>query len=67
MKWVDLFDFLNKQANDIHNVGKFPWQDEVQVFDWETLEHYQAEFIQMPGDSRVFLAVDTYQQSETAT
>lgn len=64
MKWIELFNFLNKQANDLKHLGEFPWQDEVRVFDWETLEHYPADFIQMPGDSRVFLAVDTYQPQE---
>jgi hypothetical protein len=65
MKWIDLFDFLNKQANDINNLGKFPWQEQVQVFDWETLDYYAADFVQMPLDCKISLAVDTYQQPET--
>jgi hypothetical protein len=65
MTWLDLFDFLNKQANDINNLGKFPWQEQVEVFDWETLDYYPADFIQMPSDSKISLAVDTYQQPET--
>ena len=67
MTWLDLFDFLNKQANDINNLGKFPWQEQVEVFDWETLDYYPADFIIMPSDSKISLAVDTYQQPEPTT
>ena len=65
MKWIDLFSFLNERANDLKNLGKFPWQENVEVFDWETLEYYPADFIQMPADNKISLAVDTYQQLET--
>ena len=58
MKWIDLFEFLNQKANDIHAVGSFPWQENVEVFDFETLEYYPTDFIQMP-DNKISLSIDT--------
>lgn len=62
MKWIDLFQFLNERANDMNNLGKFPWQETVSVFDFETLEYYSTDFIEMP-DGKISLSIDT-QQSE---
>jgi hypothetical protein len=31
--WLDLYNFLHKQANDIKIFGKFDWQKEVKVYD----------------------------------
>ena len=64
MTWIDLYSFLCKKANDMTNLGAFPWQDEIEVFDWETLEYYSADFIQMPADDKISFAIDTYQQPE---
>lgn len=58
MKWIDLFQFLNERANDINNVGNFPWQEPVQVFDFETLQYYTTDFIEMP-DKHISLSIDT--------
>ena len=58
MKWIDLFTFLNEKANDINTLGQFPWQEEVKVFDFETLEYHAAYFIQMP-DGTVSLLIDS--------
>ena len=63
MNWLDLYNFLNRQANNIKNVGQFPWQEEVQVFDFETLEYYSVDFIEMPN-GKISLEIDTF-QSET--
>jgi hypothetical protein len=60
MKWIDLFQFLNERANDFKNLGQFPWQEEVQVFDFNTLEYYSTDFIQMP-DKKISFSVDTTQ------
>jgi hypothetical protein len=60
MKWVELFQFLNERANDIKNLGSFPWQEEVSVFDYETLEYYSLDFIEMP-DGKISFEIDTYQ------
>lgn len=58
MKWIDLYNFLYERANDIKNPGSFPWQEEVKVFDWETLEYYPTDFIQMP-DNKISLSIDS--------
>lgn len=58
MTWLDLYNFLYQRANDIHNLGSFPWQENVQVFDFETLEYYPTDFIQMP-DNKISLSIDT--------
>ena len=44
MTWLDLYNFLHERANDVKNPGSFPWQEEVKVFDWETLEYYNTDF-----------------------
>ena len=58
MTWLDLYNFLYERANDINNTGSFPWQENVQVFDFETLEYYPTDFIQMP-DNKISLSIDT--------
>jgi len=58
MTWLQLYNFLYERANDINNPGSFPWQENVQVFDFETLEYYPTDFIQMP-DNKISLSIDT--------
>ena len=58
MTWLDLYNFLYERANDINNPGSFPWQENVQVFDFETLEYYPTDFIEMP-DKKISLSIDT--------
>ena len=58
MTWLQLYNFLYERANDINNPGSFPWQENVQVFDFETLEYYSTDFIQMP-DNKISLSIDT--------
>lgn len=60
MTWLDMYSFLSDTANNIHNVGNFPWQEKVQVFDFATLAYYQTDFIEMP-DGKISLSVDTTQ------
>jgi hypothetical protein len=36
MTWLDLYNFLYAQANDIKNIGKINWQDPVMVYDTST-------------------------------
>ena len=60
MTWLDMYNFLFDAANNIDNLGNFPWQEEVQVFDFATLGYYRTDFIEMP-DGRVSLSVDTTQ------
>lgn len=58
MKWIDLFEFLNERANDLKNLGQFPWQEKVRVFDFATLQYADADFIEM-SDGKISLSVDT--------
>jgi len=58
MKWIDLYNFLYERANDINNLGQFPWQEPVKVFDFESLEYHSADFIQMP-DNKISLSIDS--------
>jgi hypothetical protein len=58
MTWLDLYNFLYERANDINSSGSFPWQENVQVFDFETLGYYPTDFIQMP-DNKISLSIDT--------
>jgi hypothetical protein len=58
MTWLQLYNFLYERANDINNPGSFPWQENVQVFDFETLEYYPTDFIEMP-DKKISLSIDT--------
>lgn len=58
MKWVDLYNFLCERANDINNLGNFPWQEPVEVFDFNSLEYYKTDFIEFP-DKKISLSVDT--------
>lgn len=61
MNWLDLYNFLYEKANDIKNPGSFPWQEEVSVFDFETLEYYPIDFTEMP-DGKICFEIDTYQR-----
>ena len=58
MKWIDLYNFLYDRANDINNLGNFPWQEPVEVFDFNSLEYYSTDFIQMP-DNKISLSIDS--------
>jgi hypothetical protein len=64
MTWLDLYNFLYEKANDINGEGNFPWSENVTVFDFETLEYYNTDFIQMP-DEKISFSVDTAQNMET--
>lgn len=61
MTWLDLYTLLHKQANDIKNIGSFPWQEQVNVFDFETLDYYEANIIEM--DNKFSFSIDTYIQN----
>lgn len=58
MTWLDMYNFLSDNANNIHNLGNFPWQENVTVFDFGTLGYYQTDFIQMP-DGKISLSIDS--------
>ena len=58
MNWLDLYNFLYQRANDVKNLGQFPWQEEVKVFDFATLEYSSTDFIEMP-DGKISLSIDS--------
>lgn len=58
--WLDIYNYLHKQANDIQNLGKFPWQEEAKIFDFGTLRYFPTDFIEMP-DGKISLSIDTDQ------
>lgn len=64
MTWLDLYNLLYEKANNVKNPGSFPWQEEVSVFDYETLEHYSIGFIEMPN-GKISFEIDTYQSETT--
>lgn len=58
MTWLDLYNYLSEQANNIKNVGQFPWQETVTVFDFGKLEYFETDFIEMPS-GKISLNIDT--------
>lgn len=58
MTWLDLYNYLHEQANDIKNLGRFPWQETVKVFDFGTLEYFSTDFIEMPS-GKISFNIDT--------
>jgi hypothetical protein len=55
MRWIDLFQFLNKQANDMKNLGKFNWQDEVVIYDASSGEKYTCDTYHIKNDRFVLM------------
>lgn len=43
MTWLDLYNYLNKQANLTKNVGEFNWQDQVIVYDTWNMKEYNCD------------------------
>lgn len=58
MTWLELYNYLNEQANNTKNIGKFPWQEKVKVFDFATLMYSSTDFIEMP-DGKISLSIDS--------
>ena len=65
MSWLDLYNYLYERANDIKNPGSFPWQENVKVFDWGTVDYYSIDFLQTLPDNKLSFAIDTTLESET--
>lgn len=58
MTWLDLYNFLNDQANNTKNIGNFPWQEDVKAFDFDTLTYFNIDFIEMP-DGKISFSLDS--------
>lgn len=64
MTWLELYNYLYERANDIKNLGSFPWQEKVQAFDFGTLEYYPIDFIQILPDKKISFNIDTSQTGD---
>jgi hypothetical protein len=60
MTWLDLYNYLHKQAHDFKNLGKFNWNDPVIVHDAETGDEYNCDtyFISDNDQERFVLATN---------
>lgn len=38
LTWLELYNFLHKQANEVKNIGNFDWNDNVFVYNSDTDE-----------------------------
>lgn len=43
MTWLDLYNYLNAQANELDNIGRFNWNNQVIVHDAETGDEYDCD------------------------
>lgn len=61
MKWIDLFEFLNKQANNLNAFGKFDWQSEVKVYDNAYGGLFNADLIEFieSGNKETYFQIDS--------
>jgi hypothetical protein len=66
MNWLDLYNFLHKQANNIKEFGKFDWQEKVVVFDKYLGEFYEADLLQMndPKFHSLYITIATRSDGE---
>ena len=58
MKWIDLFQALNKQANEIKNIGKFNWQDRIIIYDASSGKEYLCDNFYMRHNKRPVLSIN---------
>ena len=58
MKWIDLFQFLNKQANYLKNFGQFNWQERVIIYDASSGEEYICDNFYIRSDKRAVLMIN---------
>lgn len=59
MKWIDLFEFLSRQANDVKNLGSFDWQKEIKIYDRNIGLYYSADLMIEHHNNRTVLDIDT--------
>lgn len=61
MTWLDLYNYLHSQANNLNNVGKFDWQAPVIVHDASTGDELKCDtwvISDCGGNDRVVLATN---------
>lgn len=62
MTWLDLYKFLHDQANNLVNIGTFPWNDPINIHDAETGDEFNCDTYYISdnrGDDRVVLMINT--------
>lgn len=59
MTWLDLYIFLNQQANNLDYVGKFDWSQPVIVHDASTGDEFDADtfYISTDDENEKFVLV----------
>lgn len=57
--WLDLYNFLYTQANDMKHLGKFDWNKPVIVHDAETGDEYSCDtyFISSKNNKEKFALI----------
>lgn len=61
MTWLELYSFLNDQANSCNNFGKFDWNQNVIIHDAETGDEYGCDtyiISDKRGEDRFVLATN---------
>lgn len=48
--WLDLYNFLHDQANNIHKIGNFSWNSPVVIHDADTGDEFNCDVYTL-GDS----------------
>lgn len=62
MTWLDLYNFLNDQANNPKNFGSLNWTDQVMIHDAETGDEFNCDTYQITdhrGVDRLVLTINT--------
>ena len=62
MNWLELYNFLHQQANDLKNLGKFNWQAPVEVYDNQYGETSKADLIELYddfGNNQFYIRIDS--------
>lgn len=61
MTWLDLYKFLNEQANSTKNFGQFDWNQPVTIHDAETGDEYSCDtyYISDNKEEKLVLMINT--------
>lgn len=50
MTWLDLYNFLHRQANSIKNIGNFNWNEPVMIHDADTGDELSCDTYYVTDD-----------------
>lgn len=51
MTWLDLYNYLHKKANDIHNLDSKLWNSDIHIHDAVTGEEYTCDTFYIDDDT----------------